>query len=263
VDEVLSVTLSNPACTISVQALAELGRAGVVVTACGSDRTPSAVMMPLSPHGMVAARMASQANMSRPVKKKLWRQVVRGKIRNQGHVLQTLHGEDFGLMRLSTTVLSGDRTNVEATAAVRYWQAVFGDSQFIRDPEMGGRNSLLNYGYAVIRSLTARAICAHGLHPALGIQHHGRGNIMCLADDLMEPLRPLVDLTVARFGLGDDPLVELSPATKRRLVSETLRRIHVGGESRSVWDVACSQVRSVVQVIEGHSERMWVPLLEL
>ena len=134
-----------------------------------------------------------------PVCKRLWRQIVRAKIKAQAALLVELRGTDFGLGALVLRVRSGDPSNVEARAARRYWPHVFADLDFRRHRENEDQNILLNYGYAVLRAIIARAICAAGLHPSLGIHHHNRYNAFCLADDLMEPFRPAVDHAVAEY----------------------------------------------------------------
>ena len=260
--EVEGVMLAHPQCTVSARVMSEFGRWGVSLVCCDERRQPTSIMLPIGEHGRIATRFAAQASMSRPVRKKLWRQIVRAKIRNQAAVLVHLHGFDHGLGAMAADVLSGDRTNLEATAAVRYWRQLFDDESFRRDPALGGRNALLNYGYAVLRSVVARAICGSGLHPAVGLHHHSRGNPLCLADDLMEPFRPLVDRAVAAFGLGAVEVPDLDTRTKRRLLQALIERIRVKDEQRTPSDIAERMVRSLARVIDGDAERMWTPLLE-
>jgi CRISPR-associated protein Cas1 len=261
--EVEGVLIAHPQCTVSARVMSELGRWGVSLVCCDDRRQPSAIMLPIGEHGRIANRFAAQATMSLPVRKKLWRQIVRAKIRNQAAVLSHLHGFDHGLAAMAADVLSGDRTNLEATAAIRYWRHVFEDPDFRRDPSLGGRNAMLNYGYAVLRSVVARAICGSGLHPAVGLHHHSRGNPLCLADDLMEPFRPLVDRAVAGFGLRDAQVPDLDPATKRRLLQALVERVRVRDEQRSPSDIAEHMVRSLARVVDGDADRMWVPLFAL
>ncbi|MCX6625367.1 MAG: type II CRISPR-associated endonuclease Cas1 [Acidobacteria bacterium] len=122
---------------------------------------------------------------------------------SQGRALLTLRGEDSGLRALSLRVRSGDAGNLESVAAVRYWPRLFGDTTFRRGDEGDARNALLNYGYTIARAAAARALCAAGLHPTLGVHHANRNNAFCLADDFMEPLRPVVDVTVAGLCEGE------------------------------------------------------------
>lgn len=191
-----------------------LSERGVPVVICGTNHAPSALVWPIAGHHVQGARMRAQIAASRPLKKQIWRQIVSAKIRMQGAVL-ALNGHNggaFGL--LARKVRSGDPENVEAQAARRYWRALFGPD-FSRDRQAGGVNGLLNYGYTVLRAIVSRAVCAGGLHPTLGVFHANRANAFALADDLMEPYRPLVDHMVK--GLVAEGVDEVTQEAKRRL----------------------------------------------
>ena len=155
-------------------------------------------MWPLAGHHQQGARLNAQVDAGRPLGKRLWQGIVRAKIEQQGAVLAALGRPAAGFRLLARQVASGDPENLEAQAARRYWPLLFGED-FRRDRDRPGLNGLLNYGYTVLRSAAARAICAAGLHPTIGLHHRNRGNEMALVDDLMEPFRPAVDLMVARL----------------------------------------------------------------
>ena len=258
--EVQALLVAHPRVSMSASILAALSSHGVATVLCDGSRRPAGIMLPLGEHGRIATRFASQARLSLPTRKKLWRQLVRAKIRNQGALLSAVRGADAGLAAMAKEVLSGDRTNVEAQAAVRYWRRIFADESFRRDPESGGRNSLLNYGYAIIRSSIARAICGAGLHPALGLHHHSRGNPLCLADDLMEPFRPVVDRAVVSISESSGDGVVLDRSSKRQLVEAVSGRLNVKGESRTCFDWQEKFVKGLARVIDGDAERLWVPV---
>ncbi len=178
--------------------LAGLASAGGVFVVCDTRRLPVGMMLPLDAHHWQVTRFTQQAVAKLPTKKRLWQQVVRAKIIAQAGVLEEFSGADKGLRNLADEVRSGDPSNVEAQAARRYWSALFGEG-FRRDREAADANLLLNYGYGVLRAIVARAICAAGLHPSLGLHHHHRASGYPLADDLMEPFRAVVDRSVVRF----------------------------------------------------------------
>lgn len=191
-----------------------LAERGVPVVLCGSNHAPAALVWPLEGHHLQGARMRDQIGAGRPLQKQLWRQVICAKIRMQRVVLER-HGHPSGAFEvLARKVRSGDPDNVEAQAARRYWRLLFGES-FIRDRAAGGANGLLNYGYTVLRAIMSRAICAAGLHPTVGIFHANRANAFALADDLMEPYRPLVDDFVRQLLAAG--IVEVTQEAKRRL----------------------------------------------
>jgi len=193
-----------------------LSERGVPVVLCGPNHSPVSLLWPLEGHHLQGARMRQQVAISRPLSKQLWRQIVSAKIRMQGAVL-AVEGSPAGAFDLlARKVKSGDPDNVEAQAARRYWRLLFGQ-EFTRDRQAGGVNGLLNYGYTVLRAIVSRAICAAGLHPTFGIFHTNRANAFALADDLMEPYRPLVDHFVKELlAAGID---DVTPDAKRRLAT--------------------------------------------
>lgn len=187
--------IDHPAVNYTQALLATCFENNVVVVLCDSKHLPCAVLLPLAGHSLHARTLRSQIAASVPVQKRLWQTVVQAKIREQAGVLRSLILDDHPLPLYVAKVKSGDPENVEAQAARIYWQRLFG-AEFRRDRDMNDANALLNYGYAVLRAAVARAIVGAGLSPALGIHHRNQYDDLSLADDLMEPLRPLVDLKV-------------------------------------------------------------------
>ena len=156
--------------------------------------------------------MRAQWEAGRPLAKQLWSRIVVAKLRWQAAVLEAHGGERAALDMLIRKVRSGDPDNIEAQAARRYWPLLMG-SDFRRDRDAADINGPLNYGYTILRSLVARSVIAAGLHPSIGIHHANRGNAFALADDLVEPFRPLVDALALRLAAKGFDTVE--PATKR------------------------------------------------
>jgi len=215
-DDIGALIVHGHGTTWSNTVFTRLSARAVPVVICGTNHAPVACVWPLEGHHLQAARMRAQVSAPRPLGKRMWAEIVSAKIRMQGDVLR-LHGIEAGAFaRLARGVRSGDPDNVEAQAARRYWKLLFGRS-FVRDQDGGGINGLLNYGYTVLRAITARAICAAGLHPTIAIFHANRANAFALADDLMEPYRPLVDHLVR--GLADQRQTEVTAEAKRRLAS--------------------------------------------
>ena len=142
-----------------------------------------------------AKRFDAQVAASLPLTKRLWAEIVKSKLQQQAAALEATGAPAIPLSALVKKVRSGDPDNYEAQGARRYWGLLFGDD-FRRDQQTGGINSMLNYGYTVLRATTARAVVAAGLHPTLGLHHSNEGNAMRLVDDLMEPFRPVIDLKV-------------------------------------------------------------------
>ena len=214
---------------------------------------PVTMMLPLTGYHAPARRLGAQANASIPTKKRLWQQLVRAKVRAQADTLKDLCGDDYGLTGLSGQARSGDPDNVEAQAARVYWLALFDDPGFTRDFNAGDQNRFLNYGYAVLRAAVARAICASGLHPGLGLHHHHRNNPYCLADDLIEPFRPIIDRAVVE--LVDEGLAgaELDKHIKPRLIQPVMDRYPLEGENRTLFDILSRLAASLAAAFESGS----------
>jgi CRISPR-associated protein Cas1 len=198
-DDIGMVIVNAHGTTYSNNLVLKLAERGAGVVLCGPNHLPVAWLWPVVGHHDQARRLRAQIEASKPLTKRLWQTVIKAKIRQQGAVLDALGKPGGGFELMAARVNSGDPDNMEAQAARRYWPLLMGED-FRRDRESGGTNGLLNYGYTVLRSATARAVCAAGLHPSIGMQH--RNGDMSLVDDLMEPFRPMVDLVVARLIAG-------------------------------------------------------------
>lgn len=211
-DDIVAVIIHAHGITWSTNLMVALAERGAIVLLCGSNHAPVAVCSPLEGHHAQGARIRAQWESSKPFAKQLWQRIVISKIRWQAAVLESRGLSASAFDTLARKVRSGDPENVEAQAARRYWPLLLGDD-FRRDREAAGANALLNYGYAILRSLCARAVVAAGLHPSIGIHHSNRGNAFALADDLVEPFRPLVDVLVVR--MLAEGTTTLSPNAKR------------------------------------------------
>lgn len=228
--------------------VAALAERGAPIVFCNASHAPVAVTLPLDGHHAQNARMQAQIAASGPLMKQLWRRIVSAKIMMQGALLSargTPGAEAFPFM--ARRVTSGDKENLEAQAARRYWPLLMG-SDFRRNRDAGDVNALLNYGYAVMRATCARAIVAAGLHPTLGIQHSNRGNAFALADDLIEPFRPLVDAlaeTMMREGVTG-----LDPAQKRRFARLIAFDLRIAGETSPVSIAAVRLAQSLGKAFE-------------
>ncbi|WP_127595931.1 type II CRISPR-associated endonuclease Cas1 [Nitratireductor alexandrii] len=217
-DDIGGVIAHAHGLTWSNTVFTRLSERAVPVVLCAQNHAPVACVWPVAGNHLQGARLNAQANAPRPLAKRIWRDIVVAKIRMQGSVLASVGAEPGAFAMLARKVRSGDPDNVEAQAARRYWQALMGPD-FRRDRAAEGANSLLNYGYTVLRATLSRAICAAGLHPSIGLHHANRGNAFALADDLMEPYRPLVDRAV--YNLVQDGCLDVSSQAKSALAALT------------------------------------------
>ncbi|HET7099684.1 MAG TPA: type II CRISPR-associated endonuclease Cas1 [Terriglobia bacterium] len=260
--DIAVVIVAHPQISFSHAVLSGLAEAGGMFIACNQKRMPCAMLLPLDTHSTQTERFQAQASLPLPNRKRLWQQVAKAKIRAQARLLKEHTEQDWGLEMLAAAVRSGDPQNVEARAARIYWKNLFGEDHFRRNPEGEGLNPLLNYGYAILRAVTARALCAAGLHPSLGIHHHNRYDTFCLADDLMEPFRPIVDRAVAEIRGQSDGEPELDRQTKRAILEALLGRFAWEGESRTLFDWVSRTAQSLASAIESGEKKLEIPLLE-
>ncbi|MEO3416105.1 type II CRISPR-associated endonuclease Cas1 [Roseovarius sp. CAU 1744] len=194
-DQIAGVIVHAHGTTWSTSLLTELADRGAPVVLCAANHAPKSVLMPIAGHHAQGARMRAQWQAKTSLIKQAWKQVVTRKVQMQAAALDAIGEAPAPLHMMQRKITSGDAGNVEAQAARYYWPRMMG-LDFRRDVGGGDENALLNYGYTVLRAATARAVVAAGLHPTIGLHHSNRGNAFALADDLMEPFRPLVDCAV-------------------------------------------------------------------
>lgn len=259
--DIAVVVASHPQVRYSQAVLAGLAEHGGSFVVCDRRCLPVAMMLPLEAHYVQAERFARQAALALPTKKRLWRQIVQAKIAAQAEALEALHEDDYGLRALVARVRSGDPANVEARASQRYWPRLFGDSTFRRNRDAEDQNRDLNYGYAVLRAAVARAVTACGLHPSLGLHHTNRYNAFALADDLMEPYRPLVDRGVAASIREWGASKRFDKAAKAEVLDAILTRFEHDGESRTLFDWLTRAAQSLAGVCMGERRELFVPSL--
>lgn len=238
----------------------ELLSAGATVLVSGRDHLPLGMMLPLDAHHVQTERHRAQVAASEPTRKRIWQALVRAKIAQQAVVLTHFTGNHGGLAPMVRRVRSGDPDNLEAQAAQRYWPRLFGRA-FQRDRDADGINALLNYGYAVVRAATARAVVAAGLLPSLGVYHRNRANPFCLADDLLEAYRPYVDWRVRRLtdGAGAQPPSLGDRPTRVALLSLFNETVVVGGRRLPLLLALHASAASLCRALTGGERTLALP----
>jgi CRISPR-associated protein Cas1 len=259
-NEVAAVVVSSYSVSLTQQVLARLAANGGIFVAVDERFAPAGMFLPLDTHSTQAARFRKQADATRPVRKRIWQGLVRAKIRAQWKLLAALDKDSSDGETLVEQVRSGDPDNVEAMAAARYWKRLFGP-EFRRDRAGADQNRLLNYGYTVLRSATARAICGAGLHPGLGVHHHNQYSAFCLADDLMEPYRPIVDCAVHAIVRRAGDAHEITKQLRAEIIGALLDRFEVRGERRTLFDLLARSATGLAKSLTGESSELdlWVP----
>ena len=225
-DQITAVIVHAHGVTWTNSLLVELADRGAMLVLCAANHQPRALLWPLEGHHGQGARMRAQWSAKAPMLKQAWKQVVCAKVQMQAATLAAFGQSPARLEQLSRQIKSGDSSNIEAQAARHYWPLLMG-ADFRRNPDIPDINALLNYGYTVLRAATSRAIVAAGLHPTIGLHHSNRGNAFALADDLMEPFRPLVDATARNIAHAEG--TEVTPGAKQALVRLIALDLPLGG----------------------------------
>lgn len=256
-DDIEAVILSHPAASLTSQVISALAARGTPIVISGNDFKPCALVLPIDGHFAQGDRIEAQASASLPLRKRLWADIVTAKILAQAGALDRVGALSNPVRSLAPRVHSGDPQNMEAQAAQRYFPALFGKG-FVRSTGQGPINAMLNYGYTVLRAATARAIVGAGLHPSLSIMHRSRGEALRLADDLMEPFRPAVDLVA--WQLAKDGVTEVDAAAKAALV-RVLQADYQTAEGRSPLSVALVRLcTSLAQVFLKERKSLSLPI---
>ena len=260
-DDIAVLLLSAQGVTVTKNVLNALSERGCITVFCGTNYTPISMVIPIASHTYFTKIIKTQINASLPFKKRVWQQIVIQKIKNQALSLKYCKQEVKieVVEKISRMVKSGDPDNREAYAAKIYWKALFGDD-FTRDKDGDGINAFLNYGYAIMRAGMVRAICSHGLIPSLGIHHDNNLNQFCLADDLFEIYRPIVDTFV--YKLLEKGENELKPENKKLLASLLKVKVRTSeGESPVVQSMQY-MVSSLVNALEVGKPDIELPVWE-
>lgn len=239
----------------------ELLRCGAAIVLCGGNHQPSGMLLPLESNTLQAERFAQQIEAKEPVKKKLWQQVVRAKIKHQAKIVGRDSDVYKSLMALREQVRSGDPDNIEAQASKKFWPVYIQDiiAEFHRNIEGRPPNNMLNYGYMVMRAAVARALCSAGLLPCLGIHHHNRYNAFCLADDVMEPFRGFVESKVKQICEAEAAIDDLTQTIKAQLLEVLYQEVTIGETSGPLMVGLHRTAASLVRCFAGEQKEIDLP----
>ena len=256
-DDIAAVIANAHGITYSNNLLVALAERGTPFVLCAANHNAVGVLITLDGHHVQSKRIEAQIAASLPTHKRMWAAVVKSKLEQQASALEATGAPSAPLTALIKKVKSGDPANVEGQGAKRYWGLLFGEG-FRRDQSGDGINALLNYGYTIARSATARAIVAAGLHPSIGLHHSNDANAMRLVDDLMEPFRPVIDLKV--WQLHQQGESHVTPETKRALVRTLYDDMQSAAGATPVMVCMQKLATSLAQVYLGEREKLELPL---
>ena len=259
IEDIGLVMINHAMVSLTIPLLNALTEQNVAVIFCNEKGMPASMLYNLQSNTTQGETLRNQLEVGEVLKKTLWKQIIEAKIKNQAALLNKMGKEGSILKPLYTNVKSGDSDNREGIAARLYWTALFG-RDFIRDRNIPGINSLLNYGYSVLRAAVTRALVSSGLFPALGIFHHHRSNAFPLSDDLMEPFRPFVDEIVFELTTQDE--TELSTATKSRLIRVLYVDTYFSKITRPLSVGLSMTMASLAKCYAKEQKKLVVPLLK-
>lgn len=262
IEDLAFVMIENKRVTMTAGLMSALSEVNCAVAVCGETMMPAGLMLPLSANSTLTERMRNQMDASLPLKKQMWQQTVRAKILNQSVILDYATGDNHQCMRKwAADVRSGDPDNLEGRAAAYYWKNLFSSltPNFCRNPEGDWPNAILNYGYAVVRALVARALVGSGLSPTVGIFHRNKYNAYCLADDIMEPYRPVVDLLTFRLIKTKTECRELTKDMRREMLLLPQVDVRIDGHLSPMMNAVSVTAASVSACFCGEAKKILYP----
>ncbi len=260
VEDVGIVILDNSQITITHHLIHRLLENNVALITCNDSHLPTGLLLNLNGNTIQQERFEAQIEASVPLKKQLWAQTVEVKITNQAMVLKSKGLKYDNMLHWAASVKSGDANNHEARAAAYYWQNIFPDELlFTREREGNYPNNLLNYGYAIVRAIIARSLVASGLLPTLGIHHHNKYNAYCLADDIMEPYRPYVDVMVLDLMKRYSSVEELTREIKAELLSIATIDVDINYQNSPLMIATQLTTASLAKCFIGEARKIIYP----
>ena len=259
IEDIGVVILDHKQITITHALIDALLANNVAIVTSNDKHLPVGLMLPLDGNTLQSERFRAQIDASEPLKKQMWQQTIVAKILGQAHVLGTQLIEHNNMLKWAKDVRSGDTENMEARAAAFYWRNMFEKDAFIRDPQGLPPNNLLNYGYSIVRAMMARALVGAGLLPTLGIHHHSRYDAYCLADDIMEPYRPFVDMKVLEMWKKGNITNDISSEQKRELLGVTTMDVSISGHRSPMMLAIQTTAQSVQKCFSGEARKIIYP----
>ena len=259
IEDIGFVVIENPQVSMSVPLINELADNNVSVVFCDKKQMPRTMLMTLEGNTTQQESYKYQLEVSAPIKKNVWKQLVESKIKNQATLLNKVGKNGDALKPYYMNVKSGDTDNREGASAREYWSQIFGES-FRREREGLPPNNLLNYGYTILRAAVARALIGSGLYPAFGVFHRNRYNAFPLADDVMEPYRPFVDEIVYHL-YYDGAVSELDNQSKGKLLRVLFSDVKMGTVTRPLENALSLTTASLLRMFKGEADKLSLPVI--
>lgn len=266
IEDIGIIVIESEQVTLSSYLISRLLENNVGIIFCDAKHMPANMILPLQANTLQSEKSIAQIQASAPLKKQLWQQTISAKILNQGAVLNKVMGLNVGnMIKWSACVRSGDPENLEGRAAAYYWRNMFSDSEKFRRDKDGDDNInvFLNYGYAILRAIIARSLVGSGLLPLIGIHHSNKYNANCLADDIMEPYRPYVDLLVADMVKNKHMTNGLDKEAKKLLLTIPTLDVSFGKVNRPLFVAASITTASLAKCYTKESRKITYPRITI
>ena len=264
IEDIGFLVLDHPEIYLSIPAMNLIVENNTAIIICGSNHLPNGMFLNLNSHHIQQEIFKNQIEASVPLKKQLWQQTIVEKIRNQGELLAKITENKNTFDFLASKVLSGDTSNMEGVAAQQYWKNFPLPNHEIdgikRERYGDYPNNFLNYGYAILRAATARALSGSGLLNTLGIHHKNKYNAFALADDIMEPFRPIVDEKVFDI-MKRYQEQELNTAIKAELLQILTQTVYFKDEKSPLMVGLQKTASSLQQCFTGNRKKIKYPKL--
>jgi len=263
IEDIGLVLLEHPQITISHTLISKLLANNAAIVTCDSHHMPQGMMLNLNAHSIQQEHFRTQLEATAAQKARFWQQTIKAKIRNQAALLRQNGLETDNMERWAAKTAPGDPDNFEARAAAFYWKRLFEDhlQKFKRGRFEGAPNNMLNYGYAILRAVIARSLIGSGLLPTFGYHHRNKYNAYCLADDVMEPYRPIVDELVLELVRSLDDYNELTPAIKQQLLQIPVLDIRINGQVSPLMLAAQETTSSLYKCYTRELKSIKFPML--
>ncbi len=261
-EDITVIVLETNQAIVTTALLSNIAESNIALFSCDNYHMPNGLFTPFHQHSRLSQIAHIQVDMKAPLKKQIWQKIIIQKISNQARLLRYFNKDDFQVSVLENKVKSGDSENLEALAARRYWSLLFDD--FTRDQKaFDPRNIALNYGYAILRGAVARSLVSHGLLPTFGVFHRSELNAYNLADDMIEPLRPMVDMVVKKLEIEDALDVHLGIEVKSALLNVLVMEMKLNDENVLMLNICDTMAEGFVRAMKlNDSNQLILPLVE-
>ena len=257
--ELAVLLIAHPRVTLTQAVLSRIALEGGAVVTCDDKFLPASMLLPLQAHFVQGERFARQIEMSLPSANGYGRRLFAPRLGRKPTFSASCMArmEDCFPCRSACARVMREMLSRRRPASIG--RVLFTDPKFRRGGEGPDQNRHLDYGYTVLRAATARALCAAGLHPSIGLRHHNPYDAFSLAADMMEPFRPVVDRRVYHWIQEHDPAGEFDREARAWMLGLATERYLAEGEQRTLFDLLGRACNGLARAIGGEENAFLLP----